>query len=299
MGAKRRAAAARPTAERILVPLDFSRGAERALGRAAQIAVAPGCEVHLLHVLAPESDAAAQDRAEYALSRARSVIRGVAAERCRVDSQVRSGTPYIEIIRRARESGAGLIVLGRNRPPGLLGTTLTRVVHLSDVPTLVVSRRALAPYRHPLVAVEIDPYARSLIELACRFSSGPEAGAAQIRVVHAYRVPFASAHRASADGSAAFYARQSRLEAEQSVGKLLDELSPHPCELQALVRSGDPQSVIAREASRYQADLVILGTHGRSGIAHVLLGSIAEWAVANLRRDVLLARPVRFRFVPP
>ncbi len=287
------------TVERILVPLDFSPGAGRALERVARIAATAPCEVHLLHVRAPASTGAAQDRAEAALARARALIERAAGGSCRVNVQERSGKPYVEIIQRARELGAGLIVLGRNRPPGLLGTTLTRVVHMSDVPTLVVSRRARGPYRRALVAVEIDPSARSLIELACRFTDGIASGNAPVRVVHAYQVPFASAHRAAADDSGAFYARQSRQAAERSVAKLLARLHPHPCDVQAVVRNGDPRSVIAREATRYKADLVTVGTHGRSGIAHVLLGSIAEWAVASMRRDILVARPVRFTFVPP
>lgn len=298
MTGTRRATSAR-TAERILVPVDFSGGAERALERGALIAAALRCEVHLLHVLPPASARAAHGRAEQGLGRARAFVRERAGERCRVHLQVRSGAPYVQIISRAREIGAELIVLGRNRPPGLLGTTLTRVVHMSEVPTLVVSRRPRGAYRHPLVAVEIDPSARSLIELTCHVVSGVSSGDATVRVVHAYQMPFAGWHRAVADASATFYARQARQAAERSLSKLLAALRPHPCALQPVVRSGDPHGVIEREALRCHADLVALGTHGRSGIAHALLGSIAESVVAKMRRDVLVARPVRFTFVPP
>ena len=89
MGGTRRTATARPTAARMLVPLDFSRGAERALGRAAQSAAAAGCEVHRLHVLAPDTAAAAPDRREYVSSRAGVLIGDVAAERCQAGSQLR------------------------------------------------------------------------------------------------------------------------------------------------------------------------------------------------------------------
>lgn len=290
---------ATPSVERILVPLDFSGGAGRALERAAWIAATTHCEVHLLHVLARESTPAVTERLKRAFARAQSLVRERSGHRCRVQSQVRSGDPYVQIIRRAREIGAELIVLGRNRAPGLLGTTLTRVVHMSDVPTLIVRRRARGPYRRPLVAVEIDPCARNLISLSCHFAGGPGPDSPTVRIVHAYQVPFAGWHRAAAERSGAFYARQSRREAERSLAELLGELSPHPCAVQTVVRAGDPLSVIMREAGRSHADLVTVGTHGRSGIAHALLGSVAEKLVAAMGRDVLVARPVRFTFVAP
>jgi nucleotide-binding universal stress UspA family protein len=62
------------------------------------------------------------------------------------------------------------------------------------------------------------------------------------------------------------------------------------------VRSGDPRVEILREAERRRADLVVLGTHGRTGVSHALLGSVAEWIVRRAERDVLVARaaPVSF-----
>lgn len=284
--------------ECILVPLDFAPGSQRALERVMYLGAARESEIHLLHVLAPEVSAEALKRAERALGRARARLAEVAGARS-VHSQMRSGAPYLQIIQRARELGAELIVMGRNRPPGVLGTTLTRVVQLSEIPTLVVRRRAHGPYRRPLVAVEIDPSARNLIELTAQLLVGADQEHRLVRLVHAYRTAFAAWHRATADASRVFYTRQSRQAAERSLAQLLAALEPLPCALESHVRHGDPRTVIAREASRARADLVAVGTHGRGGVAHALLGSIAEWAVANISRDVLIARPVRFTFVPP
>ncbi len=297
MRGMRRARVSRPV-ERYLVPLDFAPGAQRALERVMYLGAARYSEIHLLHVLAPEVSVEAGKRAERALGRAQARLAEAAGARS-VHSQMRSGAPYLQIIQRARELGAELIVMGRNRPPGVLGTTLTRVVQLSEIPTLVVRRRAHGPYRRPLVAVEIDPSARNLIELTAQLLAGADREQRLVRLVHAYRTAFAAWHRATADASRAFYTRQSRQAAERSLAQLLAALGPLPCVLEPCVRQGDPRAVIAREASRVRADLVAVGTHGRGGVAHALLGSIAEWAVANISRDVLIARPVRFTFVPP
>lgn len=296
---RRSSSAARLVRTRVLVPLDFSRGAERALERSVRVAVALRCEVHLLHVLAPEGSRVALGRAQRALERARARFEAVMPDRRGVHVQLRRGKPYVEIIHRARELGAEWIILGRNAAAGRFGATLSRIVQMSETPILVVNRRARGAYRHALAAVEIDPSARNLIELVCRIVHGTESQAPRVRIVHAYHAPFVDSRRAIAEGSGAFYAREARQAAAGSLAELLAAVRPHPCSLESVVRNGDPRTVIAREAARYRADLVAVGTHGRSGIAHALLGSVAEWVLAHSRRDVLIARPVRFTFVPP
>ena len=66
-----------------------------------------------------------------------------------------------------------------------------------------------------------------------------------------------------------------------------------------VLRWGDARSVILSEAASMSADLIALGTHGRSGLAHMLIGSVAEWVMVNANVDVLVSRPVRFTFELP
>lgn len=87
--------------------------------------------------------------------------------------------------------------------------------------------------------------------------------------------------------------------AEPDIGKLLKSLERKGAQVRPQLRWGDARSVILSEAARIRADLVVLGTHGRSGLAHMLLGSVAEWILVNARTDVLVARPVRFTFEVP
>ena len=59
-----------------------------------------------------------------------------------------------------------------------------------------------------------------------------------------------------------------------------------------LVESADRQvpDVIVDEAKRWQADLIVMGTHGRQGFAHLLLGSVAEGVIRIAAVPVLLTR---------
>jgi nucleotide-binding universal stress UspA family protein len=57
-----------------------------------------------------------------------------------------------------------------------------------------------------------------------------------------------------------------------------------------LIREGNPRSVILEVAKELGADLIVMGTHGRTGLAHVLLGSVAEHVVRYGQRPVLTVR---------
>ncbi len=59
---------------------------------------------------------------------------------------------------------------------------------------------------------------------------------------------------------------------------------------EARVVSGFPAETILEEAKRSEADLIVLGTHGRRGLSHVILGSIAERVVRTATAPVLTVR---------
>jgi nucleotide-binding universal stress UspA family protein len=67
----------------------------------------------------------------------------------------------------------------------------------------------------------------------------------------------------------------------------------------AEVREGSPFYEIIRFAKEQEIDLIILGTHGRSGLAHVLLGSVAEKVVRKAPCPVLTVRHPEHEFVHP
>ena len=65
------------------------------------------------------------------------------------------------------------------------------------------------------------------------------------------------------------------------------------------MRRGAPFLEIIRYAKENDVDLIVLGTHGRSGLAHVLLGSVAERVVRKSPCPVLTVRHPEHEFVMP
>jgi nucleotide-binding universal stress UspA family protein len=60
-----------------------------------------------------------------------------------------------------------------------------------------------------------------------------------------------------------------------------------------LIREGSPRPEILRTADRLRADLIVMGTHGRTGLAHVIFGSVAEHVVRHAKMPVLTVRKTR------
>jgi len=58
-----------------------------------------------------------------------------------------------------------------------------------------------------------------------------------------------------------------------------------------IIREGSPRPVIVEAAVELECQMIVMGTHGRSGLAHLLLGSVAEYVVRHSKVPVLTVRP--------
>lgn len=96
---------------------------------------------------------------------------------------------------------------------------------------------------------------------------------------------------------------KSRQETEQTVQKrmrgmianLLVEYHLVPQSLRIEVRFGTPEKAIVRTAAEMRVDLIVMSTHGRTGLRHVLMGSVAEAVVRKALCPVLTVKPEEFR----
>ena len=90
---------------------------------------------------------------------------------------------------------------------------------------------------------------------------------------------------------------------EQNAQRELEEWNDPAFEhTKRVVRSvimGTPFVEIVHYARTQNVDLIVMGTHGRSGLAHALMGSVAEKVVRNASCPVLTVRPEGHQFVMP
>jgi universal stress protein A len=95
------------------------------------------------------------------------------------------------------------------------------------------------------------------------------------------------------------YVQESKAVAAKTLASIVDpQWSAGRKVVQALVE-GSPKVEIVRYAREHEIDLIVLATHGRTGLAHILIGSVAETVVRTAPCPVLTVRPEGHQFVMP
>ena len=108
-------------------------------------------------------------------------------------------------------------------------------------------------------------------------------------LLHAYHLPVEFQQLEGAYLPPDFWASV-RDEAEASLGRYAADLRGRGVEVETAVCEGYAATVIVEEAAARNIDLIVIGTHGRSGLKHLLLGSIAERVVQKAPCPVLTVR---------
>lgn len=87
--------------------------------------------------------------------------------------------------------------------------------------------------------------------------------------------------------------------AQATFDRTVAELKLPALTIHKVVREGAPFYEIVRFAKEADIDLIVMGTHGRSGLVHVLLGSVSERVVRKAPCPVLTVRDPEHEFVHP
>jgi nucleotide-binding universal stress UspA family protein len=90
-----------------------------------------------------------------------------------------------------------------------------------------------------------------------------------------------------------------RKSAEDAMQKLVESKPLAGKKVVHHVGQGQPFVEIIRYARDKSVDLIVIGTHGRTGLAHVLMGSVAERVVRKAGCPVLTVRPAGHKFIMP
>jgi nucleotide-binding universal stress UspA family protein len=111
---------------------------------------------------------------------------------------------------------------------------------------------------------------------------------ARVTIVHAYEIPVYSFPEGVA--ITADVGGQVRMLTSDALDRVVRAAARPGLDLHGMLRQGPAWSEIAAAATELHADLVVIGTHGRRGLAHALLGSVAEKVVRLASVPVLIAR---------
>ncbi len=260
------------TLRRILFPTDHEPCADRAFAHAAFLAEAHGAELHVLRVMPVTGT---EPRAPHPYP--------VPASVRRVDITRQAPSIPDEIVRYARD--VDLVVMGTHGRRGVarvaVGSTTEQVMRHADCPVLAVGldaeRDAPASVERILVPVDFSDSSAPALALADELAA---VYGARVDVLHAVYVPdlpdvygvglhfAASAPDIMSNARQALRGLVGQHVAPERVGRVVTRLGP-------------PGPTILEEAERLNAGLLVMPTHGRTGLERLAFGSVAE---AVLRR---------------
>ena len=87
-------------------------------------------------------------------------------------------------------------------------------------------------------------------------------------------------------------------QAHEELNKLTEQIKK-TVKVETVVRQGKPFVEIIKEAKEKDMDLIVMGSHGRTGISHMLMGSVAEKVVRKANCPVLIVRDKNTQFDIP
>jgi len=147
-----------------------------------------------------------------------------------------------------------------------------------------------------LVPTDFSEPSAAAVKYAKAFA---EAFGASLHVLHVLEDPFIFAP--TSEGYAAppeFYADMEK-NARDRLGTVLSDADLKKLKTQLALKKGSPFVEIVRYAKSEDIDLIVMGTHGRGPIAHMLMGSVAERVVRKAPCPVLTVRNPEHEFVMP
>jgi nucleotide-binding universal stress UspA family protein len=89
--------------------------------------------------------------------------------------------------------------------------------------------------------------------------------------------------------------RETRAAAQRELRRLKKQVKEPNIRMHTVLTEGVPFYQILRVAKRLRCDLIVLATHGRTGLVHAIMGNVAENVIRRAPCPVLTVRPPRFR----
>jgi nucleotide-binding universal stress UspA family protein len=298
--------------DKIIVPLDGSLLSEQIVPYTGALAKAMHIPVQLLHVVDPDVQRLpdVDDTAhpvfydqllEHRQTWARVYLQGVAqrleAAGVTADPRVIIGTPEHAIRKAAGEDGTKLVAMATHGRSGIgrmiLGSVTDQVVREGKMPMLLShpkSQRAafLNPPRTVLVALDGSAFAERALAMGQYVARATGARMLLARVVPIFSYALASPE-VIAYGRYPDPVSTAREETRAYLQERERDTAQGGIEVQSVMLEGDPAQEIIRLASAPDS-LIVLTTHGRSGLRRAVLGSVADEVVRRAGTPVLLLR---------
>ena len=296
------------TFHHIIAAVDFTPSCRAALHEAVRRALLDGSQITAVHVM----DELLVKELKKALSVDEATVRkewlaklrrfvdesDVAADL--VNTEVRVGHPFLELVQACATHSADLLVMGARGSkdePGRIGTIAAKCVRKAPVDVLIVRKSQKGPFKHVVACVDFSENSAKAVQFALHVADQDKAG---LDCLHVYQSAvtmaldyggFATPLPPMETDDQALAAMQKELDAflEPFTRKTGTLSVKHQ-----IKESPNIREAILDQISQSQADLVVLGTRGKSGLRELLIGTTAEKILQHAPCSILAVKPDDF-----
>lgn len=285
------------TIKKILFPTDFSRCSDQALVQALSLAELYGSELHIVHALLPLEYESEDIKSKTDFQKVQAEIDRLSMQQMRLasshrtfkdlvieQSTVRGISAAPAILEYASRRMTDLIVMGTHGRRGLnhlmLGSVAEEVVRLAPCPVLTIRElRVPAPRREQiqiLVPVDFSNFAREAVSYAKYLAADLHAA---LRVLHVIEEAIHPSFYLTGQTSLTTWYPELEANAIAEMKRLVSDARGPEVPIEFHIKEGRAAVDIVTFARKHDVDLIVMASHGLTGIEHLLLGSVAEKVV--------------------
>ena len=285
--------------EKLLLSTDGSEFSEGAVREALKLAKICSGKLFVLSVIEtnPEFEVLAPQIVEKEERQTRErleQIKSKAAEEgieCEIIAR-HTEAPFQAIVDEAEKNRADMIIMGRRGRTGLrrllMGSVTAKVIGHAACDVLVVPKAAEIRYQRILVATDGSKYSIAAASEAIGIAKRCRASLYVVSVVPTESAsPFDIVH---SEMQHEMIAKKEFRDGEKNVNDLLVVAKQEGVRVEGLVVEGRPYEAIVEYAREKGVDLIVMGSHGRTGLERLLMGSVTERVVGHADCSVLIAK---------
>ena len=283
---------------RILFPHDFSECAGQAFTHAIYFAEKYDAELHLLHVVTlfedapqvneknfPDKGTIQKRLEEISASKMKGLKEKHESENLKIVVSVkRAVSEAPEILDYASEKDVDLIVMGTHGRRGIghlfLGSVAEEVVRLSNVPVFTIKEeekpKPIKNWEKILVPIDFSEHSNTALAHAKAIAESYEAG---LQLLHVIEEPVHPALSLGGKSSIFDIVPDLKADCKKRIEKMMKETKGPEVKSEIFIIEGTASSDIIRFANETNSDLIVIATHGLTGIEHLLMGSVTEKVV--------------------
>jgi nucleotide-binding universal stress UspA family protein len=202
-------------------------------------------------------------------------------------------SPSAGVLQYADDHGIDMIAMGTHGRTGvrraLAGSVTERVVRLADVPVLTVGatdRATVDDYERILVPTDGSEHAAAAIDHALSIARTYDASVHTLFVVDIGQIA-----TASDAGLAPQLIDDLEARGEKATAAIATQVREAGFDAVTEVREGFPAKAVLEYATDHDIDMIVMGTHGRTGLDRVLIGSTAARVLRRAELPVLTVKP--------